>query len=84
MKKNTIAALGAAFAVSLAVSPAAFAGGMGKDMKGNDVKMPENFTYGGDNTAGYAGGKMATGVKDPAVCGTFDPATPKCDGRPKC
>lgn len=47
------------------------AANMGKDMKGNDVVLPENFTYGGDNTAAYAGGKLATGAKDPAVCGTF-------------
>ena len=29
------------------------------------------FTYGGDQKAKYAGGKLATGMKDPGVCGTF-------------
>ncbi len=49
-----------------------------KDMKGNAVKIDDQtgFTYGGDNTAGYAGGKLATGAKDPKVCGTF--ASPTC------
>ena len=85
-------ALMAAVAVTLAAAPAAFAGEnpfssvqlsagymvaeKGKDMAGNDVEMPANFTYGGDNMATYAGGKMATGVKDPAVCGTYSEA--KC------
>lgn len=65
----------AALAVTL-VTPA-FAGDA-KDMKGNAVKIDEQtgFTYGGDQTAGYAGGKLATGVKDPKVCGTF--ASPTC------
>lgn len=49
---------------------------MGKDMKGNDVNMPANFTYGGDPTGAYAGGKIGTGAKDPSVCGTFSEA--KC------
>ena len=49
---------------------------MGKDMKGNDVNLPANFTYGGDNTGAYAGGKIGTGAKDPSVCGTFSEA--KC------
>lgn len=44
----------------------------GVDMKGNVVKLPNNFTFGGDNMATYADGKLATGAKDPAVCGTFD------------
>ncbi len=44
-----------------------------RDMKGNKVMIDDQtgFTYGGDNKAGYAGGKIATGKKDPAVCGTF-------------
>lgn len=43
------------------------------DMQGNKVKINDEtgFTYGGDQKAGYAGGKIATGKKDPAVCGTF-------------
>ena len=49
--------------------------GEGVDMQGNVVKLG-TFRYGGDNKAEYAGGKMATGVKDPAVCGTFSAA--KC------
>jgi hypothetical protein len=45
-------------------------------MAGNEVELPANFTYGGDNTGAYAGGKVGTGVKDPAVCGTF--SSEKC------
>ena len=43
------------------------------DMQGNKVSINEEtgFTYGGDQKAGYSGGKLATGKKDPAVCGTF-------------
>jgi len=43
------------------------------DMQGNKVSIKEEtgFTYGGDQKAGYAAGKLATGQKDPAVCGTF-------------
>jgi hypothetical protein len=43
------------------------------DMQGNKVMINDEtgFTYGGDQKAGYAGGKLATGKKDPAVCGTF-------------
>ena len=43
------------------------------DMQGNKVMINDEtgFTYGGDEKAGYAGGKLATGKKDPAVCGTF-------------
>jgi hypothetical protein len=63
-------AMTAALAAAFIASPLAFAE-KGKDMAGNDVELPANFTYGGDNTAAYAGGKMGTGVKDPAVCGTF-------------
>lgn len=32
------------------------------------------FTYGGDETFSYAGGKVGTGAKDPSVCGTVDEA----------
>jgi hypothetical protein len=44
-----------------------------RDMQGNEVKIdPETgFHYGGDQKASYAGGKLGTGAKDPAVCGTF-------------
>jgi hypothetical protein len=43
------------------------------DMQGNKVMIDDatGFTYGGDQKAGYAEGKLATGMKDPAVCGTF-------------
>lgn len=43
------------------------------DMQGSTVMIEDatGFTYGGDQKAGYAGGKLATGVKDPAVCGTY-------------
>jgi hypothetical protein len=44
-----------------------------RDMQGNEVKInPETgFSFGGDQAAAYANGKLGTGVKDPAVCGTF-------------
>lgn len=47
------------------------------DMQGNKVKINDEtgFTYGGDGQAKYADGKLATGKKDPAVCGTFESAT---------
>lgn len=47
--------------------------GEAMDMQGNKVMINDEtgFTYGGDQKAGYAGGKLATGTKDPAVCGTF-------------
>ena len=47
--------------------------GEAMDMQGNKVMINDEtgFTYGGDQKAGYAGGKLATGKKDPAVCGTF-------------
>ena len=48
----------------------------GHDMTGKSVEMPAGFTYGGDPTGAYAGGKIGTGAKDPAVCGTFSEA--KC------
>ncbi|MEQ8659795.1 MAG: hypothetical protein RLW62_03165 [Gammaproteobacteria bacterium] len=43
------------------------------DMQGNKVEINDEtgFTYGGDQKAEYASGKLATGKKDPAVCGTF-------------
>ena len=46
-------------------------------MQGNKVMINDEtgFTYGGDGQAKYAGGKMSTGAKDPAVCGTFGGAS---------
>ena len=43
------------------------------DMQGNKVTINDEtgFKYGGDEKAAYSGGKLATGKKDPAVCGTF-------------
>ena len=47
------------------------------DMQGNKVMINDEtgFTYGGDGQAKYSGGKLATGAKDPAVCGTFGGAS---------
>ena len=47
--------------------------GEATDMQGNKVMINDEtgFTYGGDQQAKYAGGKLATGEKDPGVCGTF-------------
>lgn len=47
------------------------------DMQGNKVTINDEtgFKYGGDEKAGYAGGKLGTGKKDPAVCGTFSGAS---------
>ncbi len=47
------------------------------DMQGNKVTINDEtgFTYGGDGQAKYASGKLATGAKDPAVCGTFGGAS---------
>ena len=47
------------------------------DMQGNKVMINDEtgFTYGGDSKAKYAGGKLGTGAKDPAVCGTFGGAS---------
>jgi len=44
-----------------------------RDMQGNKVMINDKtgFNYGGDEMAKYNGGKLATGKKDPAVCGTF-------------
>lgn len=43
------------------------------DMQGNKVKIKDEtgFSYGGDIKGAYAKGKIGTGTKDPAVCGTF-------------
>lgn len=83
--KTTV--LTASIAVTFVAVPAVYAGGnpftsqgfaggymiaeKGRDMAGNEVELPANFTYGGDNTGAYAGGKIGTGTKDPAVCGTY-------------
>lgn len=47
--------------------------GAAVDMQGNKVEIVDEtgFEYGGDQKAKYADGKLATGKKDPAVCGTF-------------
>jgi hypothetical protein len=47
------------------------------DMQGNKVKINDEtgFTYGGDNQGKYSNGKIGTGTKDPAVCGTFGGAS---------
>ena len=73
MKKNIkpiVIALGSS--VVIGASALAMAG-EARDMQGNKVTIDEEtgFTYGGDQKAGYADGKLATGKKDPGVCGTF-------------
>ena len=47
------------------------------DMQGNKVSIKDEtgFSYGGDNQGKYASGKVGTGTKDPAVCGTFGGAS---------
>ena len=47
------------------------------DMQGNKIKINDEtgFTYGGDNEGKYSSGKLGTGTKDPAVCGTFGGAS---------
>ena len=47
--------------------------GEARDMQGNKVMINDEtgFTYGGDQMGKYSDGKVATGKKDPAVCGTF-------------
>lgn len=44
-----------------------------RDMQGNKVMINDEtgFTYGGDGMGKYSDGKIATGKKDPAVCGSF-------------
>lgn len=76
------------FAIALGVFAVAVSAGAvareGRDMQGNKVIMPEHFSFGGDPTGAYAGGRIGTGAKDPAVCGTFDPKSTNCPGRPRC
>ena len=85
--KPVAAALGSSIALALAAQAnaadnpfqmvefgaAVTVAGEAVDMQGNKVMINDEtgFTYGGDEKAGYAGGKLATGKKDPAVCGTF-------------
>lgn len=85
--KSVAAALGTGLAVSMAAPVAAadnpfqmieFGAGIevateAVDMKGNKVMIDDQtgFEYGGDNKGKYADGKIGTGKKDPAVCGTF-------------
>ncbi len=85
--KQLIAATSIAFVTSIAISPVVTAtetkdekattssGATGVDMQGNVVELG-NFRFGGDDMAKYADGKMGTGEKDPAVCGSFSSA--KC------
>jgi hypothetical protein len=84
--KPAVAALGSTVIIALSASAnaenpfqmvefgeAVTVAGEAVDMQGNKVMINDEtgFTYGGDQKAGYAGGKIATGKKDPAVCGTF-------------
>jgi len=85
--KPVVAVLGSSVAMALAATAnaadnpfqmvefgaAVTVAGEAVDMQGNKVMINDEtgFTYGGDGKAGYAGGKLATGKKDPAVCGTF-------------
>ncbi len=57
--------------------PATMLAGDAVDMQGNKVKIDDQtgFTYGGDQKAAYSDGKLGTGKKDPAVCGTFSGAS---------
>ncbi len=75
MKKNNLKPIVAAIGsiIVLAVVAAPVSAGEGRDMQGNKVMINDEtgFTFGGDGMAKYSGGKIATGKKDPAVCGTF-------------
>ena len=66
----------AVLCASVLAVPTAFATDA-RDMKGNKVMIDDQtgFTYGGDNTGGYADNKVGTGKKDPSVCGTFKSST---------
>ena len=73
MKKNIkpiVIALGSSVVIGASALAVA---GEARDMQGNKVMINEEtgFTYGGDGMAKYSDGKLATGKKDPAVCGTF-------------
>jgi len=58
-------------------APVQVLGAEARDMQGNAVAIgPQTeFAYGGDQAARYANGKLGTGRKDPAICGTFSGAT---------
>ena len=89
--KKTFISVGAIFSIAVLTASCAATGGgstmssaemamkneqtTGVDMQGNVVEL-DGFTYGGDNQAAYADGKLATGAKDPSVCGSFSAA--KC------
>ena len=85
-RNNVAAVVGSALAISAGAAVAAenpFAmvefgegvqvAGEAVDMQGTTVIIEEEtgFYYGGDQQATYAGGKLATGTKDPSVCGTY-------------
>lgn len=68
VRKN---ALTTALVVALVAAPVVATAETGRDMAGNEVQFTTPFRYGGDNTGAYAGNKIGTGTKDPAVCGSF-------------
>jgi hypothetical protein len=73
MKKNIkpiVIALGSSVLIGAAAMATA---GEARDMQGNKVMIDDEtgFTYGGDGMGKYSDGKIATGKKDPAVCGSF-------------
>ena len=73
MKKNIkpiVIALGSSVVIGASALAVA---GEARDMQGNKVMINDEtgFTYGGDGMAKYSDGKLATGKKDPGVCGTF-------------
>ncbi len=73
MKKNIkpiVIALGSSVLIGAAAMATA---GEARDMQGNKVMIDDEtgFTYGGDGMGKYSDGKIATGKKDPAVCGPF-------------
>ena len=75
--KNNRKAVAAAIGTALALGATSAIAAEARDMQGNKVMIEDatGFTYGGDGMGKYAGGKIATGVKDPAVCGTFGGAS---------
>ena len=77
MKKNIkpiVIALGSSVIIGAAAMAVA---GEARDMQGNKVMIDDEtgFTYGGDGMGKYSEGKIATGKKDPAVCGSFSDAS---------
>lgn len=71
--KPIVIALGSSVILGAAALATA---GEARDMQGNKVMINDEtgFTYGGDGMGKYSEGKIATGKKDPAVCGSFDDA----------